>query len=203
MYRKLLKLFFQKISQLLLTAMMLIYKPFFDFTEHCIQLPHRLVVTTDEFLLDKSKLIRKIHEGFSLLISLGDFSTDHFFGREETLILLDKMVSSMLGNALHTDIFLISFTEKAEGLIMIGTELVIFAYLFFLACKLKRNIVFSEISGLDLRTVLVATGRTIEHFLFFINNEKTLLTDSMTAIEVTGDLFLGVIQVIAHGALHS
>ena len=57
MDRKLLKLFFKKISQLLLTAMMLINEPFFDFTEHGVELPHRLVVTADEFLLDKSELI--------------------------------------------------------------------------------------------------------------------------------------------------
>lgn len=50
--------------------------------------------------------------------------------------------------------------------------------------------------------MLVATGGTIEHFFFLIDDEETLFTDSMTAVEITGDLFLGVIQVIAHGALH-
>jgi hypothetical protein len=57
LHRKLLKLFFQKVSELLFTAMMLIDEPFLDFTEHCVKLPNGLVVAADQFLLYESELI--------------------------------------------------------------------------------------------------------------------------------------------------
>ena len=53
------------------------------------------------------------------------------------------MMSGVLGDALYADVFLIGFAEKAEGLIVVWTELVILADLLFLACELEGDIVFS------------------------------------------------------------
>jgi hypothetical protein len=60
--------------------MMLINESFLDFAEHCIELPYRLVVAADKFLLNKGEFFGEIDEGFSLIISFGDFCADHFFG---------------------------------------------------------------------------------------------------------------------------
>jgi hypothetical protein len=106
---------------------MLINEPFLDFTEHCIELSYGLVIAADKFLLNKGKFLRKIDEGFSLIISFGDLSTDHFFGWKKALILLDKMMPSVLSDTLDTDVLLISLTKEAKGLIMIGTKLIILA----------------------------------------------------------------------------
>ena len=57
LHRKLLKLFFQKVSELLFTAMMLIDEPFLDFTEHGVKLSNGLVVAANQFLLYESELI--------------------------------------------------------------------------------------------------------------------------------------------------
>ena len=53
------------------------------------------------------------------------------------------MMSGVLGDALYAYVFLIGFAEKAEGLIVVWTELVILADLLFLACELEGDIVFS------------------------------------------------------------
>jgi hypothetical protein len=118
------------------------------------------------------------------------------------LILFDKMVACVFGDALDADVFLVGFTEEAKGLIMIWAELVILSELLFLTGQLQGDVVFCKICGLNLGAMLVATGGTIEHFLFFVYYEEALLTNSVTAVEVAGNLFLGVVQVITHGALH-
>ncbi len=50
--------------------------------------------------------------------------------------------------------------------------------------------------------MLVTTSGTVEHFLFFINDQQALLTYSMAAIKIAGNLLLRIVQVITHGALH-
>lgn len=78
--RKLFKLFFQKVGKLFFTAMMLVDEPLFDFTEHGIKLPDRLIVASNKLLFNKGELIGEIDEGFSFVVSFVDFGVDHFFG---------------------------------------------------------------------------------------------------------------------------
>jgi hypothetical protein len=106
---------------------MLINEPFLDFAEHSIELPYWLIVAADKFLLNKGEFFGEIDEGFSLIISFGDFCADHFFGWKKALILLDKMMASVFSDTLDTDVFLIGLTKESKRFIMIGTKLIILA----------------------------------------------------------------------------
>lgn len=197
-----LKLFLEKISQLLLTSVMLINQPLLYFTEHLIQFSYGLIVTSDQLLFDECKLIWKILKNLSLLVSFRYFSVYHFLCWEKTLVLFDKMMSCMIGYAFDTNVFLISFTKEFEGFVMIGAELIVLSELFFFAGKLESDIIFGEIGGFNLGTMFVPASGTIEHFLFIINNLETLLAYSMTTIKIPGYFLLSVVEIETHRTLH-
>lgn len=70
-------------------------------------------------------------------------------------------MSRMLDYTLHTDVFVIGLAVKLIRLIMEGTELMILADLFLLACQLQNYKIFSQHVGFDLRVMLETTGRTV------------------------------------------
>lgn len=62
--------------------------------------------------------------------------------------------------------------------------------------------VFGEHVGSDLRIVLVAAGGAVQELLLLVYHVQALLADRVSAVKVTRGLFLGVVEVVAHGAFH-
>lgn len=58
------------------------------------------------------------------------------------MILFDKMMACVLGDTFYTDVLLIGLAEEAKGLIVVGAELIILPYLFFLLGELEGDVVF-------------------------------------------------------------
>lgn len=112
------------------------------------------------------------------------------------------MMPGVVYDTLNTNIFLIGLTKELVRLIVLGTEFVIFTKFFLLACELKSDVIFGQISGFNLRAVFISACGTIKHFLFFIDYGETLFAYSMTAIKIPGYFLLRIIQVITHGTLH-
>ncbi len=130
---KFLKFLLQEAGQLLLTPLILIDQPGPNPGDHTIQLPHRLIITPDQFLPNILKLLLKAFQQSSLLIPLGDFGANHLFGRKERLILLDEHVARVVHDALHADVFAVGLAEEFVGLVVIGAEFVVFAHVPLLA----------------------------------------------------------------------
>ena len=86
---------------------------------------------------------------------------------------------------------------------MFGTKLMIFPDFLLMASELKGNIVFGEHVGLNLGIVLEPAGGTVEEPFFIIDDVEALLTDSVAAVEVARHLFIRIVEIITHGALHS
>lgn len=77
------------------------------------------------------------------------------------MILFDEVVASVFGDAFNAYVFLVGLAEELVRLVVVGTELVILADFFFLACELEGNVVFGKICGFDLGTMLVPACGTI------------------------------------------
>ena len=162
--------------------MMFIDQSSLDYIEDSVQLVRAFLVAAQQLFLH-IRIVRFIFlQHLSILIQSIDFSWQLFLGHKEVLVLLDELMSSMLGNALHTNVLITRFAEEFIRLIMQRTELMIFANLFLLAGQLQDYEVFCEHVGFYLRVVLVAASRAIQELLLLIDNGKALLADSMPAI---------------------
>lgn len=141
--------------------MVLVDESFLNFAEHGVQFLDWFVVAADEFLFDEGELVGELLECLPFVVPLWDFSADHFFGREEALVLLDEVVPGVFRDAFDADVFLVGLAEKFVGLVVVGAELVVLSDFFLLAGQLQRNVVFGQISRFDLRAVLVPACRTV------------------------------------------
>jgi hypothetical protein len=86
------------------------------------------------------------------------------------LILLEKSVTRMVDDALHAYVSVICLTVELERLIVNRAKLMIFSYLFLLACQLQDDEIFSEHIGFDLGVMFVAAGGAVEKLLLFVDD---------------------------------
>lgn len=108
----------------------------------------------------------------------------------------------MVSNALYANVLIISLAIKLEGLVMQSAKLMVTTYLLLVTGQLQNYKIFAEHVRFYLRIVFEAAGGAVEEFLFVIDDQEALFADCMAAVEVAWTLFLGVIEVVAHGALH-
>ena len=74
------------------------------------------------------------------------------------MILLDEHMTSVIHDALDADVFAIGLAEEFVGLVVVGTEFVVFAHVALLARELQGDVVFGKVGGFYLGAVLVAAG---------------------------------------------
>ena len=111
-------------------------------------------------------------------------------------------MTGVVSNALYANVLIISLAIKLEGLVMQSTKLMVTTYLLLVTSQLQNYKIFAKHVRFYLRIVFEATGGAVEELLFVIDDQETLFTDCVAAVEVAWSLFLGVIEVVAHGALH-
>jgi hypothetical protein len=68
--RQIIQLFLQKVCQLLFASVMLVNQSGFYLVEHRVELLDGFVVASDQLLFYESKLIGRVFEHFSLIVSL-------------------------------------------------------------------------------------------------------------------------------------
>ena len=71
------------------------------------------------------------------------------------------MMSSMICNALNTNVNLAGLAPEFVGLIMQRTELMVISNLLFLAGHLQYYEILGQHVGFDLRVVLIAASGTV------------------------------------------
>ena len=112
-------------------------------------------------------------------------------------------MACVLSYAFHAYVFIVGFAVEFKGLVMGRTELMTTSDLFLMTGQLKYNEIFAEHVGLDLWVMFEAASGTIQELFLVVDNGKAFFADRMATVEISGRLFLTVVEIIAHGALHN
>lgn len=111
-------------------------------------------------------------------------------------------MARMFSYAFYAYVFVAGLAIKFERLVVKAAELVIASDFFFMTGQLQNDEVFTEHVGPDLRVMFESASGAIQEFFLFVDDTETLLANCVSTGEISGCFLFGVVEVIAHGALH-